>query len=139
MQRLLDLPIRIGHGGHGPSFDARRMREIATGYLRRTDGIGVLGQRRPEAIALRLCQEFIHGADLRQRPAGQAVFLFSGFGAVPAGDNSRWQPAGRRAVGPARHREVVVKISVARQTIFEKTVEGRRTAPGKRPQANGPM
>ncbi|MET3578683.1 glyoxylase-like metal-dependent hydrolase (beta-lactamase superfamily II) [Mesorhizobium robiniae] len=40
MQRLLDLPIRIGHGGHGPSFDAKRMREIATAYLRRTDGIG---------------------------------------------------------------------------------------------------
>ncbi len=39
MQRLLDLPIRVGHGGHGPSFDARRMREIATGYLRRNGGI----------------------------------------------------------------------------------------------------
>ncbi|MER8835471.1 MBL fold metallo-hydrolase [Mesorhizobium sp. M0909] len=38
MQRLLDLPIRIGHGGHGPSFDGRRMREIASAYLRRTDG-----------------------------------------------------------------------------------------------------
>ena len=30
----------IGHGGHGPSFDAKRMREIASGYLRRTGGIG---------------------------------------------------------------------------------------------------
>ncbi|MER8482733.1 MBL fold metallo-hydrolase [Mesorhizobium sp. M1322] len=40
MQRLLNLPIRIGHGGHGPSFDAKRMREIASGYLRQTDGIG---------------------------------------------------------------------------------------------------
>ncbi|TPN90003.1 MBL fold metallo-hydrolase [Mesorhizobium sp. CU2] len=39
MQRLLDLPIRIGHGGHGPSFDGARMREIATGYLRRNGGI----------------------------------------------------------------------------------------------------
>ncbi|MER9230680.1 MBL fold metallo-hydrolase [Mesorhizobium sp. M0622] len=38
MQRLLELPIRIGHGGHGPSFDGRRMREIATAYLSRTDG-----------------------------------------------------------------------------------------------------
>lgn len=38
MQRLRDLPIRIGHGGHGPSFDGRRMREIASAYLRRTDG-----------------------------------------------------------------------------------------------------
>jgi len=35
MQRLLDLPIRIGHGGHGPSFDGARMREIASAYLRR--------------------------------------------------------------------------------------------------------
>lgn len=39
MQRLLDLPIRIGHGGHGPSFDGKRMREIATAYLRRTGGV----------------------------------------------------------------------------------------------------
>jgi len=39
MQRLLDLPIRIGHGGHGPSFDGKRMREIATAYLRRTGGL----------------------------------------------------------------------------------------------------
>ncbi|RWO10391.1 MAG: MBL fold metallo-hydrolase [Mesorhizobium sp.] len=38
MQRLLDLPVSIGYGGHGPSFDAKRMREIATGYLRHTDG-----------------------------------------------------------------------------------------------------
>ena len=36
MQRLLDLPIRIGHGGHGPSFDGKRMRDIAAAYLRRT-------------------------------------------------------------------------------------------------------
>jgi glyoxylase-like metal-dependent hydrolase (beta-lactamase superfamily II) len=36
MQRLLDLPIRIGHGGHGPSFDGRRMREIATAYIEQT-------------------------------------------------------------------------------------------------------
>ncbi|MER8906418.1 MBL fold metallo-hydrolase [Mesorhizobium sp. M0854] len=40
MQRLLELPIRIGHGGHGPSFDGRRMREIATTYLSRTDRKG---------------------------------------------------------------------------------------------------
>jgi len=39
MQRLLDLPIRIGHGGHGPSFDGNRMREIASAYLRRRGGI----------------------------------------------------------------------------------------------------
>ncbi|CCV09916.1 MBL fold metallo-hydrolase [Mesorhizobium sp. STM 4661] len=39
MLRLLDLPVRIGHGGHGPSFDGKRMREIALAYLSRTDGI----------------------------------------------------------------------------------------------------
>ncbi|MEP9397717.1 MBL fold metallo-hydrolase [Mesorhizobium sp. KR2-14] len=33
MERLKTLPIRIGHGGHGPSFDARRMREIIDDYL----------------------------------------------------------------------------------------------------------
>ena len=38
MQRLLDLPVRLGHGGHGPSFDGNRMREIASAYLRRTEG-----------------------------------------------------------------------------------------------------
>jgi glyoxylase-like metal-dependent hydrolase (beta-lactamase superfamily II) len=34
MQRLIDLPIRIGHGGHGPSFSRQRMCEIASAYLR---------------------------------------------------------------------------------------------------------
>jgi len=38
MQRLIELPVRLGHGGHGPSFDGNRMREIATAYLRRTEG-----------------------------------------------------------------------------------------------------
>ncbi|MCA0028871.1 MULTISPECIES: MBL fold metallo-hydrolase [unclassified Mesorhizobium] len=38
MRRLLDLPIRIGHGGHGPSFDGERMREIASAYLSRAAG-----------------------------------------------------------------------------------------------------
>lgn len=37
MLRLLDLPIRSGHGGHGPSFDGARMREIAQTYLRRDE------------------------------------------------------------------------------------------------------
>lgn len=37
MRRLLDLPIRIGHGGHGPSFDGARARKIARDYLRRTE------------------------------------------------------------------------------------------------------
>ncbi|RWC43503.1 MAG: MBL fold metallo-hydrolase [Mesorhizobium sp.] len=40
MQRLLDLPIRIGHGGHGPSFDGKRMRTIAMAYLCRQSGAG---------------------------------------------------------------------------------------------------
>jgi glyoxylase-like metal-dependent hydrolase (beta-lactamase superfamily II) len=38
MQRLLELPVRLGHGGHGPSFDGNRMREIASAYLRRPEG-----------------------------------------------------------------------------------------------------
>lgn len=36
MRRLRDLPIRVGHGGHGPSFTRERMREIAANYLDRT-------------------------------------------------------------------------------------------------------
>ena len=36
MERLLDLPARVGHGGHGPSFSGPRMVEIATDYLRKT-------------------------------------------------------------------------------------------------------
>lgn len=39
MERLLDLPIRIGHGGHGPSFDRARMVAIASDYLRRMDDL----------------------------------------------------------------------------------------------------
>lgn len=39
MQRLLDLPIRIGHGGHGPSFSRQRMVEIASDYLRRIEAL----------------------------------------------------------------------------------------------------
>lgn len=35
MRRLFDLPMRIGHGGHGPSFGRQRMRRIAEAYLRR--------------------------------------------------------------------------------------------------------
>lgn len=38
MRRLVDLPIRIGHGGHGPSFDRERMRAIAKNYLDRPAG-----------------------------------------------------------------------------------------------------
>ena len=33
MQRLARLDIAIGHGGHGPSFDNKRMHEIAKGYI----------------------------------------------------------------------------------------------------------
>ena len=39
MRRLLDLPIRVGHGGHGPSFDGKRMREIAKTYIQQTGEI----------------------------------------------------------------------------------------------------
>lgn len=39
MQRLTGLPIRIGHGGHGPSFSRDRMREIAASYLKDTAGL----------------------------------------------------------------------------------------------------
>lgn len=35
MARLAELPIRIALGGHGPSFDQARMREIAREYLDR--------------------------------------------------------------------------------------------------------
>lgn len=35
MERLIDLPIRIGFGGHGPAFDGARMRRIARDYLER--------------------------------------------------------------------------------------------------------
>jgi glyoxylase-like metal-dependent hydrolase (beta-lactamase superfamily II) len=38
MTRLLDLPVSVVHGGHGPSFGQQRMREIARYYLRRTAG-----------------------------------------------------------------------------------------------------
>ncbi|CAG1013137.1 Hydroxyacylglutathione hydrolase GloC [Rhizobiaceae bacterium] len=35
MARLMDLPIRLALGGHGPSFDRDRMRRIAREYLDR--------------------------------------------------------------------------------------------------------
>lgn len=38
MQRLTELDIATGHGGHGPSFDRRRMREIAEGYIASRSG-----------------------------------------------------------------------------------------------------
>jgi len=37
MRRLIDLPVRLGHGGHGPSFDGSRMRAIARDYLSRPE------------------------------------------------------------------------------------------------------
>lgn len=33
MQRILDLAVAQGHGGHGPSYDGERMRAIAREYL----------------------------------------------------------------------------------------------------------
>jgi len=35
MRRLLQLPARIVHAGHDPSFDGARLRELAEAYLRR--------------------------------------------------------------------------------------------------------
>ena len=35
MSRLLDLPVRIVHGGHGESFGEPRLKEIAREYLDR--------------------------------------------------------------------------------------------------------
>lgn len=37
MKRLLDLPVRIVHGGHYPSFGQMRMTEIIRGFLRDFD------------------------------------------------------------------------------------------------------
>ncbi|MBX3578773.1 MAG: MBL fold metallo-hydrolase [Rhizobiaceae bacterium] len=35
MRRILDLPVRLGLGGHGPAFDGPRMRAIANAYRER--------------------------------------------------------------------------------------------------------
>lgn len=37
MRRLLNLPVRIVHGGHGESFGRERMKEIARVYLEQTE------------------------------------------------------------------------------------------------------
>jgi glyoxylase-like metal-dependent hydrolase (beta-lactamase superfamily II) len=37
MARIMDLPVRIVHGGHGESFDAARMRVIAERYIRESE------------------------------------------------------------------------------------------------------
>lgn len=33
MERILDLPVRVVHGGHFPSFDGQRYRELIKSYL----------------------------------------------------------------------------------------------------------
>ncbi|MBW1843752.1 MAG: MBL fold metallo-hydrolase, partial [Deltaproteobacteria bacterium] len=33
MKRLLELPVRIVHAGHDPSFGRERLRELANAYL----------------------------------------------------------------------------------------------------------
>ena len=38
MKRLRELPVRVVHGGHEPSFGRDRLVEIADAYLRRHDG-----------------------------------------------------------------------------------------------------
>lgn len=35
MERLLELPVTVVHGGHDPSFGRDRLREIARDYLER--------------------------------------------------------------------------------------------------------
>jgi glyoxylase-like metal-dependent hydrolase (beta-lactamase superfamily II) len=35
MERLIALPARVVHGGHDPSFDGQRLRELAASYLTR--------------------------------------------------------------------------------------------------------
>jgi hypothetical protein len=37
MRRLRDLPARVVHGGHDPSFARARLVELAEAYLRRRD------------------------------------------------------------------------------------------------------
>ncbi|MGV8995794.1 MAG: MBL fold metallo-hydrolase [Parvibaculaceae bacterium] len=39
MQRLLNLPVRVVHAGHDPSFGAERLREIALGFLKLHDAV----------------------------------------------------------------------------------------------------
>jgi glyoxylase-like metal-dependent hydrolase (beta-lactamase superfamily II) len=34
MRRLLELPVRTVHGGHGPSMGPERHREVIRGWLR---------------------------------------------------------------------------------------------------------
>jgi glyoxylase-like metal-dependent hydrolase (beta-lactamase superfamily II) len=42
MERLLSLPVRVVHGGHFPSFDGDRYRQLIRGYLRdRSESAGV--------------------------------------------------------------------------------------------------
>ena len=38
MKRLRELPVRVVHGGHEPSFGRERLIEIADAYLKRHDG-----------------------------------------------------------------------------------------------------
>jgi glyoxylase-like metal-dependent hydrolase (beta-lactamase superfamily II) len=35
MRRIMELPVRLGLGGHGPGFDGDRMRQIARAYMKR--------------------------------------------------------------------------------------------------------
>jgi len=37
MKRLLELPVRVVHAGHDPSFAGERLRELARAYLERRD------------------------------------------------------------------------------------------------------
>ena len=37
MKRILDLPVRVIHGGHFPSFDGKRYRDLIAAFLREKD------------------------------------------------------------------------------------------------------
>jgi glyoxylase-like metal-dependent hydrolase (beta-lactamase superfamily II) len=37
MKRIYDLPVRVVHGGHFPSFDGNRYRELIRKYLDEKD------------------------------------------------------------------------------------------------------
>jgi glyoxylase-like metal-dependent hydrolase (beta-lactamase superfamily II) len=38
MRRLLELPVRVVHAGHDPSFDGSRLRFLARQYLEKRGG-----------------------------------------------------------------------------------------------------
>ena len=94
MRRLLDLPVRIVHGGHGESFGEARLKEIAREYLDRRP-IEALGQGqiqplqtpRPGDLSSPLREELSH--DLRNLASLRRRFLH------PPGHSGADDPARR--------------------------------------------